>query len=247
MDLARDVCSAVLSLREIHRRRIRLPLPLLTVVHQNAESLRDYTLLIAEAINVKDVLLTADLDRFGTREIKVNPRIGAKIGPKMKGVMAAQKAASFTLRDDGCADIGGVTLDPEDFELRFCTPEGTAAQPIDGWRGLVILNTSIDAALQAEGWARDFIRLVQQSRKQAGFAVTDRIQLRAKLEGAFAEAIAVHRETICAATLANSFELVEEPAGHFIASEKLDEHELRIAITRDAGPAKSGGDSSFER
>jgi len=232
MDLARDVCSAVLSLREVHRRRTRLPLRLLTVVHPWAESLRDYAPIIGEAINVKDVILTKDVERYGRREIKVNSKIGARLGSKMKDVIAAQRAADFVLRDDGHVDIAGMTLKPSDFELRIRTPEGQAGQTVDGWRGIVLLDVEIDASLQAEGWARDFVRLVQQARKNAEFGISDRIRLQIKADGAIAEAIRAHRSVIAAATLAATVDFVDEPRGEYSTSEFIDDQGLTFGIAR---------------
>ena len=41
----------------------------------------------------------------------------------------------------------------------------------------VVLDTALDEELEAEGWARDMIRLVQDERKAAGLHVGDRIRL----------------------------------------------------------------------
>ena len=41
----------------------------------------------------------------------------------------------------------------------------------------VVLETALDDALEAEGWARDLVRLVQDERKAAGLHVGDRIRL----------------------------------------------------------------------
>ena len=41
----------------------------------------------------------------------------------------------------------------------------------------MVLETALDDALEAEGWARDLVRLVQDERKAAGLHVGDRIRL----------------------------------------------------------------------
>jgi len=43
--------------------------------------------------------------------------------------------------------------------------------------GFVLLDTTTTAELEAEGFARDLIRAVQDTRKSAGFEVSDRIRL----------------------------------------------------------------------
>ena len=61
MDGVRDVCSAALSLRKARGLRVRLPLATLTVATPDAESLRPFTDLIADEVNVKQVVLTDDV------------------------------------------------------------------------------------------------------------------------------------------------------------------------------------------
>lgn len=41
----------------------------------------------------------------------------------------------------------------------------------------MVLDTALDDALEAEGWARDLMRLVQDERKASGLHVGDRIRL----------------------------------------------------------------------
>jgi len=179
MDLGRDVCSSVLTLREAHKRRTRLPLKSLTVAHPDADVLKEYRDIIAEAINVKSIVLTDDVGAFGSRDIKVNSKLGARIGPKFKEVLAAQRSRNWAMREDGRIEIAGLILDPQDFELRLQTTEGVVAEPFDSWRGIVVLDTTIYPELQAEGWARDFVRIIQAARKQADLKVTDPINIAA--------------------------------------------------------------------
>ena len=57
MDRAREVCSAAAALRKASGLRVRLPLPELTVVAADAEALADFTALIADEVNVREVTL----------------------------------------------------------------------------------------------------------------------------------------------------------------------------------------------
>lgn len=52
---------------------------------------------------------------------------------------------------------------------------GFAVAEAAGW--VIALDTTLSAELEREGRARDLIRRVQQVRKDAGLAVTDRIRL----------------------------------------------------------------------
>ena len=75
----------------------------------------------------------------------------------------------------------------------------------DGSAGVVVLDTKVDAELEREGLARDFIRLVQVARKDAGFNVADRIRIEVKAGPAANDAIAAHLDTVKHETLAVAF------------------------------------------
>jgi isoleucyl-tRNA synthetase len=235
MDLARDVCSGVLAMREAHRRRTRLPLRTLTVAHPRALALESCRDIIAEAINVKEVILSTDVAAFGVRELKVNPKLGAKLGARMKEVFAAQRDGAWSLRADGSVEIAGLLLEPKDFELRIRTAGGAAAEPFDAWRGIVVLDTKVYPDLQVEGWARDLVRLVQNGRKEAGLAVTDRIGLRVAVADPIAAALRCHADYVTKETLAASFHIVSKATGPCLVEEEIDGHRVVFEIERISG------------
>ena len=78
----------------------------------------------------------------------------------------------------------------------------------------VLYDGRVMAALEEEGLARDFIRLVQVARKDAGFRVTDRIVIEVKADGPVRAALEAHRSTVMGETLAVGLHAVEgTPAG----------------------------------
>ena len=68
--------------------------------------------------------------------------------------------------------------------------------------GLVVLDVHVTPELEAEGLAKDLIRVIQDSRKQADLNVDDRIVLALGLPDSFVAAIETHRELIMSETLA---------------------------------------------
>ncbi|SEB90713.1 Isoleucyl-tRNA synthetase [Rhizobiales bacterium GAS191] len=233
MDLAREVSSATLMLREARRLRVRLPLRKLTVAHPEASILEPFRDIIADEVNVKEVVLSEDPATHGKRELKVNPKIGAKIGAKIKDVLPAAKLGNWSELPDGRVEIAGVVLDKADFEMRLITGEGVAAETIARGQGLVVLDTLIDPSLQDEGWARDFVRLVQNARKDAGLSVTDRIALTAKLSGPLADAVKQHAAYVSGETLSIGLDFDSEPTGHRVEDE-IDGHKLVFALKKAA-------------
>ena len=71
---------------------------------------------------------------------------------------------------------------------------------------LVVLDTTLTPELEAEGRAREVVRLIQDARKRAGFNVSDRIQVRYEASDGVAEAFAQHAAYIQRETLATKLD-----------------------------------------
>ncbi|WP_067655262.1 isoleucine--tRNA ligase [Nocardia harenae] len=176
MDEVRTVCSTVLSLRKAKKLRVRLPLAEVTIAAADAERLRPYTDVIADEVNVKKVTLTTDVDGHGRFELTVNARVaGPRLGKQVQAVIKAVKAGDWAEDADGVVRAADVALLPEEYSRRLvaASPESTAALP--GNAGLVVLDDTVTEELEAEGWARDLIRDLQETRKSLGLEVSDRI------------------------------------------------------------------------
>ena len=74
--------------------------------------------------------------------------------------------------------------------------------------GFLVLDTEVTPELAAEGLARDVIRAVQQARRAAGLAVTDRIGLVIAGSAAAQDALRTHRDLVAGETLAEAVDLV---------------------------------------
>jgi isoleucyl-tRNA synthetase len=202
MDLVRSVCSMALGLRKAHQLRVRLPLASLTVAHPAAGSLVPFTELIAEEVNVKAVELSAEPASLGRFELAVNPRVlGPRIGGQVQQVIRAVKAGSWTQAGDR-VEAAGVELEPGEYELKLAAADPDSTSALPGNTGLIALDLRVTPELAAEGTARDVVRIVQQARRDAGLAVSDRIRLDIGADGAVAEAVRAHAGFIAAETLA---------------------------------------------
>ncbi|MEB3065201.1 isoleucine--tRNA ligase [[Mycobacterium] zoologicum] len=178
MDQVRDVCSSASSLRKAHKLRVRLPLPKLTVAVEDPQRLADFTDLIADELNVKAVELTADIDSYGRFELAVNAKAaGPRLGKDVQAAIKAVKAGEGVLNPDGTLSAGPVVLHEGEYtsKLVAADPEFTVALP-DG-AGLVVLDGEVTEELEAEGWAKDRIRELQELRKSSGLEVSDRISV----------------------------------------------------------------------
>ncbi|CAM3022686.1 isoleucine--tRNA ligase [Skermania piniformis] len=212
MDEVRSVCSTVLGLRKAQQLRVRLPLSEVTVAAPQAPRLAPFAELIADEVNVKRVDLTTDVAVHGRFELVVNARAaGPRLGKTVQAVIKAVKAGAWTERGDGIVVVttpdGDVELLPAEYTRRLVAaePESTAALP--GNTGLVVLNSVVTEELAAEGWARDLIRELQDARKAAGLAVSDRIRVVLDVPADRLGWARTHRDLIAGEILAVSLEL----------------------------------------
>ncbi|MDV6267446.1 isoleucine--tRNA ligase [Rhodococcus globerulus] len=214
MDDVRTVCSTVLSLRKAQNLRVRLPLPEVTVAAPDAERLRPFLGLIADEVNVKKVDLTEDVDVHGRFEIAVNARAaGPRLGKSVQTVIKAVKAGDWTENADGVVVAAGIELLPEEYtqKLVAAEPDSTAALP--NGAGLVVLDSVVTEELEAEGWAKDRIRQLQDARRAAGLDVSDRINVVLEVPEDRKDWADRHRDLIAGEVLATSFMIGEAGDG----------------------------------
>ena len=223
MDAVRDITSSSLALRKKVGLRVRLPLAELTVVAENAGSLADFSEILRDELNVKNVSLVAQTSdsaqEYGiTSKLTVNARAaGPRLGKAVQQIIHAAKEGNWS-EENGVVIAGGVALEPGEYDLTLEASEGennSRALSLLPGGGFVLLDTVTTPELEAEGLARDVIRAVQDTRKAAGFDVSDRIVLNLFcFDSADAAALKNCGEAdIAAETLATSFG-VHDPDFH---------------------------------
>ncbi|MFI5412247.1 isoleucine--tRNA ligase [Kaistia sp. UC242_56] len=230
MDLARTVASAAASIRTVKNLRTRLPLRRLTVAHPGFEKLALLKDVIADEVNVKEVVLAVDPSAFGQVVLAVDPKIGKRLGKGLKDVLNAARAGQWEDLGGGRYAVAGQTIEPGEYELRFKANEGLDAVAFDGAAGVVVLDTHVDEALEREGVARDFIRLVQVARKDAGLNVSDRIHIEVKIANGLGDVLVDHAETIRAETLAETLRPTDDQPEGFVSETSLLEQPIAIGV-----------------
>jgi isoleucyl-tRNA synthetase len=205
MAQVRDACSTLLSLRKAEGLRVRLPLAKAVVATPDVDLVAPHLDILRDELNVKHVELTADVDRFGRKELVLNPKaLGPRLGGQMQQVVKAHKAGDWTV-DGERATVGGVELQPGEFDFRLVSgDDGGAMATLKNTDGLVVLDTEVTPELEREGTARDLIRLIQQARRDEGLDVSDRIDLAVSGPADVVAAFEAHRELVMSETLAVS-------------------------------------------
>jgi isoleucyl-tRNA synthetase len=213
MDATRNVASAALSLRKAKGLRVRLPLSSLTVATPAASTLEPFAALIADEVNVKAVTFSDELASYCAQVLTVVPRaLGPRVGKQVQTVIKAVKAGDWVLVD-GVPEAAGVRLQPGEYELKLVPADVEHSAPLPGGEGVVVLDTTVTAELAAEGLARDVVRVVQQARRDAGFDVSDRIDVLLAGPAEVARAVGAYRDFVAREVLADSVDFADQVDG----------------------------------
>ena len=217
MDQVRVVSSVSLGLRKTNGLRVRLPLSKLTVVTQGASQLENFSSIIAEELNVKEVelveLAAASTNAFGVeKQLNVNSRaLGPRLGKQVQEIIQAAKSGNWELTGDKVF-VNGVELLEGEYEINLVAKDESSDEKLIGilpGGGFVILNRVVTEELAAEGLARDVVRAVQQARKDADLNVSDRIATEISGEKSVLDAISAHEDLVKAETLTLQLKLTE--------------------------------------
>jgi isoleucyl-tRNA synthetase len=153
-------------------------------------------------VNVRDVVLTADVDSVASHELQVVPAIvGPRLGPRTQAVIVAVKKGEWTQEGD-VINVAGESLQPGEYSLKLVTQAGSASAPLPGGVGVVLLDVNVTPELEAEGSARDIVRAVQQARREADLDISDRIIVTLSVDDGLKAQILPHVSLIAGETLA---------------------------------------------
>ncbi|MFQ5522500.1 MAG: isoleucine--tRNA ligase [Acidimicrobiia bacterium] len=220
MATIREVVRLGRNLRKGQGIRVRQPLGRLTVLTGDPEVARavsDHSEVIAEELNVKEIAVSPDEGAMVHLSAKANfRRLGPVLGRRMGEVASAIAALSHDevakLVAGETLEVAGVDIGPEEVVVERTPVAGTIVDA--GPSFACALDTTITEELRLEGLAREIISRVQGLRREAGLAVTDRIELTWYTEDAeLAAAIETHQEHIGSEVLATSLVRADSPAG----------------------------------
>ncbi|MFT4314455.1 MAG: class I tRNA ligase family protein [Wolbachia pipientis] len=226
MDLVREICNSALSIRNTFNIRIRQPLGSMTIYHQSfCDSLKDeYQEIIRDEVNVKSLELVNRLEGIASLELKLNfPLLGKKVPDKIKKLVQYVKEGKWRQLGNERIFLGDESenyiIEKGEYELLLKANSEYSAV-FNNNKGVVILNTELNDELILEGLARDVVRLIQETRKQADFHMSDRIRVIIKTEGEkIKEAVNTWIEYIKEQTLALSLDTNKEVEADFYSKE----------------------------
>jgi isoleucyl-tRNA synthetase len=222
-------------MRRTQNVRVRQPLRSLTIAGPDVEHLRPFLDLIKDEVNVKEVRLSADIERFATFQLQVNARVlGPRLGSEMKAVLAAARQGRWTSDAAGRVEVADQLLAEGEYSLLLKPAEGVACQALSTNDMVAVLDFELSESLIQEGKARDLVRIIQQARREAGLHVSDRIHLSLSLPPEWRDAALAFRDYVAENTLASELDVegaVLEGA-LFQQEAKLGSESVRLAIAR---------------
>lgn len=233
MQYAQDISSMVLALRRKVAIKVRQPLqkmmiPILDGEFQvQLERVKD--LVLAE-VNVKDIEFLKDSAGILVKKIKPNFKtLGPKYGKLMKPISeAVGQMGQHDIAELERNGFFALQIQGEAVELGLEHVEITS-EDIPGWlvasegKITVALDVNVTPELREEGIAREFINRIQNIRKDSGFDVTDKVNIKIQRHDSINTAIEKHRDYIAAQTLAVNILLMDSCDDSAAKSVDIDE------------------------
>ena len=183
MDLAYTIVKLGRSARNSVNIKNRQPLSKMLISVKNLPEY--YSDIVKEELNVKEVVLGADMKNYVDFEIKPNlPVLGKEYGrliPQIKQKIAEFNQMELATKVEAgnieYIEIGEVQI-PLSKDNLLVTMQGKDGFAFSGTGEIgVVIETEITPELREEGYLREILSKVQNMRKDSGFEVMDNINL----------------------------------------------------------------------
>lgn len=210
MDAIRKIVMLGRACRNEANIKNRQPLSKLFIQTENKVN-EDYSNIILEELNIKEIAFTNDASSFITYHFKPQMRtMGPKYGKLMRPIFdeiskmdGAQVMAQLNSGNPLTFTVDGIPVEiqKEAVLIETLQKDGFVSESDQGFT--VVLDTNLTEELINEGFVREFISKVQTMRKDSGFEVTDRICITFSGSEKIAEIVAANEAEIKTQLLAD--------------------------------------------
>ncbi len=200
-----------------------------------------YVEIIEDELNVKSVEFVEDVRGFTTYSFKPQLKtVGPKYGKQLANIRRALgdidgNMAMDTLKAEGSLrfDFGGelVVLTEEDLLIDMAQTEGYVSESDNGVT--VALDTNLTPELKEEGFVRELVSKIQTMRKEAGFEVTDHIQVYQTGNDRIAGILEAHKEEIGKEVLADQIRTGETDG--YVKEWNINSEKTTLGVKKAAG------------
>jgi isoleucyl-tRNA synthetase len=223
MEFVRKICSIISSIRKKNNVKARLPLQSVLIIGGKINVNLELQSVIKDESNIKEIHFAENFSDFDIQTI-INldaKKVAKRIGKDFQTILKQAKQGIFIQKGSNI-EISGYEIFSDEYEIQLkLNNEENNYASLEG-KYLIILDTKITKSLEMEGIARDFIRSVQNARKESGFDISDKITLKVhfKSEGLEKEAIMDNQDFIISQVLACSLQgLLNE--GNIVFNESI--------------------------
>ncbi len=243
MELVMRLASLGHAARAKANRKVRQPLAeaAFSVANVNErEVVRNYDDILSDELNVKKVrLLDASTEALQHTVKPLPKQLGQKYGNKFpllqKAILALDSEAvahAFMTEGKLKVEVEGQAYEilPEEVEVKSLAKEGFAVAEEGSY--VAALVTELTPELVAEGLAREFVRRVQDFRKESGLDVADRIRLYVDATETLKEAIQRHRDYITGETLTVDLFFTPAPAEARMSEDAFDGQKVTFGLLK---------------
>ncbi len=207
---------------------------------KESQALEGYADLLADELNVKQVRVMGSAGEAVSYSLNPLPKqLGQKYQSQFPEVRKAilaldpQEAAQDLLKGKTISvSVGGETLEilPEEVEVRAEARTGLAVSSEGAY--MAALKTELTPELVREGLAREFVRRVQDLRKQADFDIADRINMYVSASENLMGAIQDNRIYIMGETLTVELKSGEAPGGAAKGEFEFDGERAKVGLLK---------------
>ena len=241
MEIAQRVVYLTRAMRAKSNLKVRQPLKKIMVVvdKENREPLSKMKGVILEEINIKELIVLEDDSEIVSKIAKANYKsLGPKYGKKVQ--LISKEVKDFTSGQIKALEDGNsvkLTIDGEEFSIGLEDVDIVSSE-IKGWfvesdGGVTVaIDTELDESLIDEGLAREFVNRIQNMRKDAGFEVIDKINIKFTGSELLNKAVQSFTSYVAGETLAENVEISEKLNGGFKQDWQIGDQSCSIQIER---------------
>ncbi len=247
MEVTRGIVTLGRAARNVAGIKIRQPLSRIIIKQtKKVKGLLDSPLLelIKQELNIKKIEFTTDTGKYYAPEVEVNL---SKVGPEYVQltnqivkqieetdpqtiVESLNEEGSFTLTEkEGFSQP--VELTEDMINKSYRPREGF--EKSEEREEEVLIDTQIDSQLRKEGYIRELIHQIQLMRKEAGFEVTDRIEIFYRSDKQLRETIQTFQKHLKEETLAKKIHAGQVPEDlDYVKEQSINGIKAEIGLLR---------------
>ena len=244
MGIAQEVVEVVSKARQKHQMKLRWPVKKVVVKappEDAARALNTFRDVVMSQANAKELVILKPDEQFDGMQLLVQPNpqaIGkvykqwwSKIATMLESrpadeVRKALEKGEYRIGIEGQI----VRIEPHMVSFARKMPEDVSV--VESTHGEIYVDMRITPEIQAEGYAREVIRRIQQMRKEVDLSVEDYVKAGVKVRKEFARLLEPWRAFIAAETRCRSLAIGEESVSEeYVVEWNVEGETFTIGIT----------------